>query len=746
MRSKRLFSVVFLIFLIFHSCNSVVESGKSDSDLVFNALAQRWDEGLPLGNGNIGALVWKKGGALRFSLDRMDLWDLRAVDSLSGDNYRFSWVRQQVEKGDYLPVQKKFDHPYDMMPAPSKIPGAGLEFSLDKIGEPNSVRLLLNDAVAEVRWDNGTLMRTFVHATEPVGWFAFYNLKEDIEPVIVPPVYELVASVEAADPVTGQDLRLLGYKQGVVKRDENRLIYHQEGWDGFYYDVVVEWTKAGNNMYGAWSISSSISQKKGEGSASNAVRHAFKRGMNDDFRSHLEFWHSFSGASSVTLPDSILQKQYDNEIYKFGSSARENSYPISLQGVWTADNGKLPPWKGDFHHDLNTQLSYWPAYTGNHLTEAMGYLNTLWDQRDTYRRYTRQYFEKDGMAIPGVCTLKGVEMGGWIQYAMSPTVAAWLSHHFYLQWKYSMDRDFLSSMAYPFIKECAVFLENLTEVDINGIRKLPLSSSPEMFDNSINAWFRTMSNYDLALCTSLFRAAAELSSELKLDEEAAHWKGVMNQLPQFNLDANGALTIAEGFPYKSSHRHFSHAMAIHPLGLIDWSNGENDQKIIRETLNLMDEMGPGAWTGYSYAWMGNMKARAMDGDGAAEALRIFAECFCKKNTFHANGDQTKSGKSGFTYDPFTLEGNFAFASGIQEMLLQSHTGVIRVFPAIPSSWNKVSFKSLRAMGAFLVSASKENTDISIRVFSEKGGVLKIISPLTGELLVKEMEAGESWEM
>lgn len=98
-----------------------------------------------------------------------------------------------------------------------------------------------------------------------------------------------------------------------------------------------------------------------------------------------------------------------------------------------------------------------------------------------------------------------------------------------------------------------------------------------------------------------------------------------------------------------------------------------------------------------------MKARAFDGEGAAQALKTFAECFCLKNTFHANGDQTQSGKSRFTYRPFTLEGNFAFAAGIQEMLLQSHTGVIRIFPAIPKEWKDVSFESLRAMGAFPVS-------------------------------------------
>ena len=85
----------------------------------------------------------------------------------------------------------------------------------------------------------------------------------------------------------------------------------------------------------------------------------------------------------------------------------------------------------------------------------MGYLNTLWNQREVYRKYTKQYFECEGINVPGVCTLTGEPMGGWIQYAMSPTVSAWLSQHFYLHWKYSADNVFLKERAYPFTKDVA---------------------------------------------------------------------------------------------------------------------------------------------------------------------------------------------------------------------------------------------------------------------------------------------------
>ena len=699
----------------------------SESDFVFTGLARSWDEAMPLGNATVGALVWQRDSSLRLSLDRTDLWDLRPVDSLSGDNFRFSWVKEHIRTKDYLPVQKKLDWPYDMNPAPSKIPGAAIEFPLEKIGAPTQVRLYLNNALCEANWADGTQMQTFVHATEPVGWFVFRNLRTPIEPSILTPVYNKTKPDGSLDPVSGQDLHRLGYQQGETVREGNRITYHQKGYGDFWYDVVVCWKQEGETLYGTWSVTSSLSGEK----AAEKVEAALQRGLKQDYQAHLEYWNKYWAQSSVTLPDSILQKQYQNEMYKFASTTREHSYPISLQAVWTADNGKLPPWKGDYHHDLNTQLSYWPAYTGNHLTEGMGYLNTLWNQRDTYKRYTRQYFGTEGMNIPGVCTLTGEPMGGWIQYSMSQTVAAWLAQHFYLHWKYSADRTFLKERAYPFLKDVAIYLEQVSEVTPEGVRKLEFSSSPEVFDNSLQAWFSDMTNYDLAMMHFLFKAAAELAHELNLTDESSHWVALEAQLPDYDVDEEGCLTFAKGYPYNESHRHFSHAMAIHPMGLIDWSDGEKSQHIIRATLKRLDEVGPDYWTGYSYSWLANMKARAFDGKGAAQALRTFAECFCLKNTFHANGDQTKSGKSRFTYRPFTLEGNFAFASGIQEMLLQSHTGTIRIFPALPEEWKDVSFEGLRAMGAFLVSAQMEGGEITrVRIYSEKGGMLKIARPGT----------------
>ena len=706
----------------------VLSVQSSPYDLKFPELAQTWDEGMPLGNATVGALIWEKDSSLRISMDRIDLWDQRPIDSISGDNNRFSWVYDQVMKGDYLPVQKKFDHPYDNLPAPSKIPGAGLEFNLSALGKPDQVQLYLNNAVCEVTWKEGERLQTFVHATEPVGWIRIENAGDKFIPELVPPIYSQEGAITDLGPVVGLDLRLLDYTQGKVTKEGQTITYHQKGWSDFYYDVAIEWTKDGDAWVGVWSVSSSLSEDK----ALQEVKDAFARGLHADYDSHIDYWDTYWNQSSIQIPDDVLAKQYANEMYKFGSAAREDSYPIPLQSVWTADNGKLPPWKGDYHHDLNTQLSYWPCYTGNHLSEGLGYLNTLWDQREVNKIYTKRYFEKEGLNVPGVCTLDGVEMGGWIQYSMSPTISAWLAQHFFLHYQYSGDKTFLKERGYPYVKDVAVFLENFSDVDKSGVRKFPLSSSPEIFDNSIRAWFKTMTNYDLALTVNALNMASIMAKDLNLTDEAAHWDTVRAQFEAFDVDKTGGLTFAKGFPYNQSHRHFSNAMAIHPLGVIDWSNGEEDQKIIKATLANLDKMGPDYWCGYSYSWLGNMKARAMDGAGASEALRIFAQHFCLRNTFHANGDQTKTGKSKFTYRPFTLEGNFAFASGVQEMLIQSHTGTIRIFPAIPATWKDASFDKLRTYGAYLVSATMKNSAITtVSVTATQDGVMKLANPFDG---------------
>ena len=401
--------IAMTIVVSFCGCQTDrINLSPSAHDLVFSDLATTWDEAMPLGNAIIGALVWQKDGMLRMSLDHVGLWDLRPMvnrDSLPVRN--FKWVQEQVVKMDYRPVQQMYDVPYDSSAFPSKIPGGALEFNMAGLGKVDAVHLWLNHAVCEVKWSGGVRLLTFVHATENKGWFRFENVPFDFSPLLVPPVYQRPSDDGVSSPVTGQDLRRLGYSQSGILKMGNTLVYYQPGSEGFYYEIAVSYHHTGNNLEGVWTIVPKSETPAPDGNTSMITESALRQGFASYYRTHNRWWKDYWARSSVDIPDPVLAKQYYNEMYKFGSAARSYSPPVSLQAVWTADNGKLPPWKGDYHHDLNTQLSYWPCYAGNRLEEGLGYLNWLWETMPANRRYTAEYFGVEGLAVPGVSTIKG---------------------------------------------------------------------------------------------------------------------------------------------------------------------------------------------------------------------------------------------------------------------------------------------------------------------------------------------------
>ena len=133
-------------------------------------------------------------------------------------------------------------------------------------------------------------------------------------------------------------------------------------------------------------------------------------------------------------------------------------------------------------------------------------------------------------------------------------------------------------------------------------------------------------------------------------------------------------------------------MPIYPLCELD-ANNQADKKIIDLSLAWLNQMGTREWCGYSFSWLACIYARAKQADSAVKQLKIFATNFCSVNSFHLNGDQHGGEYSNFTYRPFTLEGNFAFAQGVHEMLLQSKSNYIEVFPAVPRSWKNVSLQT-----------------------------------------------------
>ena len=237
--------LAFIIVLLF-SLDSFSQP-KPQHNLVFDTLAKRWDEGIPLGNGWLGVLIWQKNNKLRMSLDRVDLWDDRPMPEI--DKLKFKWVVEKVKLNQYDSVQKIGDDPYNKYPAPTKIPGAAIEFDLDKIGKVKKVSLDISKGLSVIQFENGVQFNNYIHATRQVGYFSFEDISEDLIPELIIPTY----NTGNRNPAT--DLEKLGYEKGTIKKGFDYILYHQPTWNKNYYEVLVKWYHfPGKKIIGQWTI------------------------------------------------------------------------------------------------------------------------------------------------------------------------------------------------------------------------------------------------------------------------------------------------------------------------------------------------------------------------------------------------------------------------------------------------------------------------------------------------------------
>lgn len=139
-----------------------------------------WDEGIPLGNGIMGTLIWQKGANLRLALDRADLWDLRPVKEFSGPDYSYRFIQEAVKKNDLSEVYKLIDARTSQDIAPTKIPAGAIEFGIQKLGEIESVKLDVHKAICTIQWKNGTKGQFFTGATDKMGHFKFTHLPDTL--------------------------------------------------------------------------------------------------------------------------------------------------------------------------------------------------------------------------------------------------------------------------------------------------------------------------------------------------------------------------------------------------------------------------------------------------------------------------------------------------------------------------------------------------------------------------------------
>ncbi len=701
MRHTHLTHAIGFTLALLMISSQVVQTASADSDTFTLKLAApilRWDEAIPLGNGMLGGLLWGEKNTIHLSLDRGDLWDETTPPEILEGNWNYANMKQLI-KDNWGEFGRRYDRIYNQ-PAPTKLPGGRLTLTLSPDRHVQTFSLDMKQALGTAQFDNGSNLQCFFPATERVA------LMRIADPAIT-------CAFKRPD-----GLNKLKYPPAEFGQAEGMSWMVQQAADGLVYATLTA-TRVINNQTLVGIAIATNQEDPDEPDALALARRRVQRILNIGFdqalTTHLQWWNRFWNISDLVIPDERIQRHYNLVKYFYGAASRPDAPSMPLQAVWTQDSGGLPPWKGDFHHDLNTQMTYLAYHTAGLTDAGLSFLNHMWDLLPQYRSFARDFFGVEGAAIPAVMSLNGKPLGGWPQYALSPSYAIWIGQSFYLHWKHTMDPTFLRERAYPWLNEIICTIVQLL-VDKDGKLYFELSSSSEIHNNSPKAYLTPNSNQDLAMLIWAFEAMAEITTALDRPDEAKKWRALRERLDDLAIDADNVLMFSPDEPFNQSHRHHAHVMAIHPFATLNIDGSDHDRQIITASLNKMDELGTQAWTGYSFSWFASLLARAGMPEKAYQYLATYEHAFILRNGFHCNGDQLKAGLSGFTYRPFTLEGNFLAMEAVHDMVLQSWpvnilkdpTPVIRLFPAMPWAWHNASFHNLHAEGGFLVSATRQN--------------------------------------
>ena len=730
----------------------------------------QWEEALPLGNGEMGCLIWGSPAHLRFSLDRTDIWDKTPAKGTDSPEFTYQNMVKLAREGNNEEIRRIFCDTY-FQPVPTKLPAGKIILEIkgyekvcsclqlkdgQALLQPERESVQINSDVKTGKGE-APLLRSVVHATRGVGMISVNLPLSRLSVNLETPEFGRISSGDEASQETeeasdeGQygetaavgSLKSVCYPAPVRKRTP-----WEEGYlesvcqpvdEDFFYGVVMGVRETREKTEIFYRVVTSEDAARYEealspegqsecgdsfAAAEQQILKLLQLGYDGLLPEHRAWWEEFWEKSSITLPDKFMEKNWYLTNYLLASCSREGYYPMPLQGVWTADADILPPWKGDYHHDLNTQLSYYHYLKANHLPQGKSFVDFLWNSREAGRAFAERFYGTKGQCLPAVMSIDGKPLGGWAMYSLSPTNQIWLCKVFDDYYRYTGDEEFLKERAYPYFREVAECFNGLLEEGADGLLYLPISSSPEIHDDNLEAFLTPNSNYDLALLHYLYKTLEAYGEKLQC-AEAEHWKKMQEKLSPLAVDERGVLMLAKDEVLAESHRHHSHAMAVHPLRLISYDIPEN-RRIIDATIKNLDDLGTRAWCGYSFAWMAEFYAIAHRGAQAAERLRIFWRNFCSSNGFHLNGDQKGEGYADATYKPFTLEGNFCAADALQEMLLYGEQGEIEVFPAVPEKWLKdgVSFEGLRTEGGLLVSARAQDGKLC-RLVLEAPGAMEV---------------------
>lgn len=430
-------------------------------------------------------------------------------------------------------------------------------------------------------------------------------------------------------------------------------------------------------------------------------------------------WKQFFSASKVSLPDKLIEKHYNASLYLLACCMGNKKFPPGLFGNFITDD--FFPWAGDYHMNYNYEAPYYCVFSSNHPELAIGYTTPLEDMIEKGQQYSK--FENcKGIYFPVSFGPKGLDlysMEGCKEHGMlflgQKSNAAYAAVIVAKHWYSTYDKDYARKHLYPYIRHVADFWEDylVKEKDRYVILKDAAHEIPYYRCEKFRYWthknqIEAKNNIvSLALVRMVMQCALDMSDELDIDADKREiWQDILeniSEFPTFIKHGKKCFRYTEkGMSWRNDNTvGLQHIFPISQIGL------GSDKKLLKTARNTyfindrrLDDNG-------SNSYLPAGARLGVNPDYLIDGLKMNIEQFALPNML-------------FKHHGGGIEHLTTVPATINEMLMQSYEGIIRLFPC----WSRkddASFENLRADGAFLVSSElKKGKIASLRIKSLAG--------------------------